>query len=176
MKSILKAALCRLRKVPSTEQTGRTCGCRVACADDDLSRYFVWRPTLSSCGHSHPVWLNFRFPLSLRPVEEMLAEHSIVVSRELSRRRGMKFGGACAAEFRRRSAGGDTRHLDGVVSSGARASKVGTPAPLPCRCPQPSAPQGRPPSRLPAARPALRVPPRRPAAALPRAPPGAPPR
>jgi transposase-like protein len=36
---------------------------------------------------SHAVWLNFRFPLSLRIVEEMLAERGICVSYEQRTRR-----------------------------------------------------------------------------------------
>jgi putative transposase len=51
---------------------------------------------------AHAVWLYFRFPLSLRMVEEMLAERGVVVSHETIRRWGQKFGGAYAAEIRRR--------------------------------------------------------------------------
>ena len=67
---------------------------------------------------AHAVWLYFRFPLSLRMVEEMLAERGIVVSHETIRRWGLKFGGAYAAEIRRRQgATGDKWHLDEVVIS-----------------------------------------------------------
>jgi putative transposase len=38
----------------------------------------------------HVVWLYFRFPLSLRLVEEMLLERGIVVSYETIRRWGQK--------------------------------------------------------------------------------------
>lgn len=41
---------------------------------------------------SYTVWLYFRFPLSLRMVEEMLAFRGIVVSHETFRQRGLKFG------------------------------------------------------------------------------------
>lgn len=41
---------------------------------------------------ANAVWLYFRFPLSLRLVEEMLLERGIVVSYETIRRWGMKFG------------------------------------------------------------------------------------
>jgi putative transposase len=41
---------------------------------------------------AHAVWLYFRFPLSLRLVEEMLLERGIVVSYETVRRWGRKFG------------------------------------------------------------------------------------
>jgi putative transposase len=40
---------------------------------------------------SHAVWLYFRFPLSLRMVEEMLAAHGIIVSYETLRQWVMKF-------------------------------------------------------------------------------------
>ena len=43
---------------------------------------------------SHAVWLSFRFPLSLRMVEEMLAARGIVVSHETVRQWGRKFGQA----------------------------------------------------------------------------------
>ena len=67
---------------------------------------------------AHAVWLYFRFPLSLRMVEEMLAERGIVVSHETIRRWGLKFGGAYAAEIRRRQgASGNKWHLDKVVIS-----------------------------------------------------------
>ena len=41
---------------------------------------------------AHAVWLYYRFPLSLRHVEEMLLERGIVVSYETIRRWGRKFG------------------------------------------------------------------------------------
>ncbi|MEO1456888.1 MAG: IS6 family transposase [Pseudomonadota bacterium] len=74
-------------------------------------------------GHRYPaaviaqaVWLYFRFPLSLRMVEEMLAERGIVVSHETIRRWALKFGQLYAAEIRRRqAAAGDKWHLDEVV-------------------------------------------------------------
>ena len=43
---------------------------------------------------SHAVWLYFRFPLSLRLVEEMLLERGIVVSYGNVRRWALKFGPA----------------------------------------------------------------------------------
>nr|WP_225890096.1 hypothetical protein [Indioceanicola profundi] len=39
---------------------------------------------------SHAVWFYFRFPLSLRMVEEMLAARGIVVSHETVRQWGLK--------------------------------------------------------------------------------------
>ena len=64
---------------------------------------------------SHAVWLYFRFPLSLRMVEEMLAARGIVVSHETVRQWAMKFGQTFANQIRRRlPAPGDKWHLDGV--------------------------------------------------------------
>jgi len=65
---------------------------------------------------SHAVWLYFRFPLSLRMVEEMLAARGIVVSHERIRQWAMKFGQAFANQIRRRlPRTGDKWHLDEVV-------------------------------------------------------------
>jgi len=50
----------------------------------------------------HAVWLYFRFPLSLRLVEEMLLERGIVVSYETIRRWGKKFGPDYARRLRRK--------------------------------------------------------------------------
>lgn len=67
---------------------------------------------------AHAVWLYFRFPLSLRLVEEMLLERGIVVSYETIRRWGRKFGPAYARQLRRkRPAARDVWHLDEVVIS-----------------------------------------------------------
>src|SRR5215207_2335305 len=41
---------------------------------------------------SHAVWLYFRFPMSLRMMEEMLAARGIVVSHETVRQWARKFG------------------------------------------------------------------------------------
>jgi putative transposase len=43
---------------------------------------------------SYAVWLYFRFPLSLRMLEEMLAERGICVTYETARQWGKKFGKA----------------------------------------------------------------------------------
>src|SRR5215210_6675753 len=64
---------------------------------------------------SHAVWLYFRFPLSLRMVEEMLAARGIAVSHETVRQWGRKFGQAFANQIRRRlPCVGDKWHLDEV--------------------------------------------------------------
>ena len=65
---------------------------------------------------SHAVWLYFRFPLSLRMVDELLAARGIIVSHETVRQWGMKFGQAFANQLRRRlPAAGDKWHMDEVV-------------------------------------------------------------
>jgi putative transposase len=65
---------------------------------------------------AHAVWLYFRFPLSLRLVEEMLLERGIVVSYETVRRWALEFGPAYARRLRRRTPSRrDIWHLDEVV-------------------------------------------------------------
>jgi putative transposase len=65
---------------------------------------------------SHAVWLYFRFPLSLRNVDEILAARGIMVSHETVRQWARKFGQAFANQIRRRlPAAGDKWHLDEVV-------------------------------------------------------------
>lgn len=67
---------------------------------------------------AHAVWLYFRFPLSLRLVEEMLLERGIIVSYETIRRWSRKFGGAYAKQLRRKEPSRkDIWHLDEVVIS-----------------------------------------------------------
>jgi putative transposase len=64
----------------------------------------------------HAIWLYFRFPLSLRMVEEMLAVRGIAVSHETVRQWARKFGQAFANQIRRRlPCPGDKWHLDEVV-------------------------------------------------------------
>src|SRR3954453_4191964 len=64
---------------------------------------------------SHAVWLYFRFPLSLRMVEEMLAARGIDVSHETVPQWPRKFGQNFANQIRRKLPGhGDKWHLDEV--------------------------------------------------------------
>uniref|UniRef100_UPI001AAEF062 IS6 family transposase n=1 Tax=Rhizobium sp. T1473 TaxID=555321 RepID=UPI001AAEF062 len=82
-------------------------------------------PTLSYKNHRFPpqiiaraVWLYFRFPLSLRLVEEMLLERGIVVSYETIRRWCRKFGAAYVKQLpRKKPSRKDIWHLDEVVIS-----------------------------------------------------------
>ena len=66
---------------------------------------------------AHAVWLYYRFPLSLRMVEDMLAARGIIVTHQTIRTWAEKFGRHFANEIRRRSAGhlGDKWHLDELV-------------------------------------------------------------
>ena len=67
---------------------------------------------------SDAVWLYFRFPLSLRMVEEMLAARGICVTYETVRQWGKKFGKAFSDQIRQRApARGDKWHMDEVVIS-----------------------------------------------------------
>ena len=67
---------------------------------------------------AHAVWLYFRFPLSLRLVEEMLLERGIAVSYETIRVWAMKFGAEYARRLKRKvPSRHDIWHLDEVVIS-----------------------------------------------------------
>src|SRR5215208_6769294 len=80
-------------------------------------------PCPSYAGHRFPaaiisyaVWLYFRFPLSLRHVDEIRAARGVVVSHETVRQWGLKFGQTFASQIRRRlPRAGDTWHLDEVA-------------------------------------------------------------
>ena len=62
---------------------------------------------------SYAVWLYFRFPLSLRMVEEMLAARGIIVSHDTIR--CWEFGREFSNRIRRCApVRGDKWHLDGV--------------------------------------------------------------
>ena len=65
-------------------------------------------PRFADCRHpaeviSSAVWLYYRFPLSLRMVEKMLAARGITVSYETVRQWGLKFGRELANSLRRRA-------------------------------------------------------------------------
>lgn len=65
---------------------------------------------------SYAVWLYFRFPLSLRMVDELLASRGIFVSHETVRQWALRFGQMFANQIRRRLPDtGDKWHLDEVV-------------------------------------------------------------
>ena len=65
---------------------------------------------------SHAIGLYFRFPLSLRMVDEVLAARGIIVNHKAVRQWALKFGQDIANQIRRRlPAAGDKWHLDEVV-------------------------------------------------------------
>src|SRR2546428_4859436 len=65
---------------------------------------------------AHAVWLYFRFHLSFRDVQDLLAERGIIVSHEAIRQWRTRFGAAFAGGLRRRGARpGDKWHLDEVL-------------------------------------------------------------
>src|SRR3954464_11530593 len=86
--------------------------CRMTTPRDPLYAGYRYPAELIS----YAVWLYFRFPLSLRMVEEMLAARGISVTYETIRQWGLKFGRAFANRIRQRaSCRGDKWHLDEVV-------------------------------------------------------------
>ena len=66
---------------------------------------------------AHAVWLYFRFPLSLRDIEDLLAEIGIIVSFQTVSEWAAKFGVKFAHQLRCRSRGhfSDKWHLDEMV-------------------------------------------------------------
>ena len=84
---------------------------------DDIHYCFipVQRPPFPQEIISHAVWLYYRFSLSDRDVEELLAERGIVVTYETMRQWCLQFGQQYANQLRRRRAlPGDKRYLDEV--------------------------------------------------------------
>jgi len=64
---------------------------------------------------SHCVWLYYRFSLSYRAIEEMIAQRGVRVSYETIRQWCLKFGQTIADELRRRRPRpGEKWHLDEV--------------------------------------------------------------
>ena len=62
---------------------------------------------------SHAVWLYYRFCLSFRDVEDLLAERGVIVSYETIRQWSWKFGADYARKLKLREGRlGDTWHLD----------------------------------------------------------------
>ena len=81
--------------------------------EQDAARYKRHRFPPAIIGHA--VWLYFRFALSDRDVEELLAERGVIVTYETIRQWCRKFGQGYANELRRRrSRPGDKWHLDEV--------------------------------------------------------------
>jgi putative transposase len=81
---------------------------------DPLYRRYRFPPEVIS----YAVWLYFRFPLSLRMVEEMLAIRGIYVTYETVRQWGTKYGKAFSDQIRERAPARDDKwHMDEVVVS-----------------------------------------------------------
>ncbi|MGF6483566.1 transposase-like protein [Paraburkholderia sp. JPY419] len=67
---------------------------------------------------SYVVWLYYRFPLSLRMVEEMVVARGIEITYETVRKWSTHFGQGIAKRIRRTALGhGDKWHLDEMVVS-----------------------------------------------------------
>jgi len=65
--------------------------------------------------HARSSWLYFRFALSFRVVEEMIAMRGVALGYEMIRERCLKFGQIYANDLRRKSSRpGDQCHLDEV--------------------------------------------------------------
>ena len=83
----------------------------MSTARDRLYRRHRFPPEIIS----YAVWLYFRFLLSLRMVEEVLAARGISVSYETVRQWAIKFGETFSGHIRQRAPSrGDKWHLDGV--------------------------------------------------------------
>ena len=84
----------------------------------------------------HAVWLYFRFPLSYRNVEDLLAERGVEVSYETVRRWALKFGTLyarkCAGCGRGRAAAGTSMRCSS--RSAASACICGGPSMTRVRC------------------------------------------
>jgi putative transposase len=67
---------------------------------------------------SHAVWLYYRFCLSFRDVEDLLAERGVIVTYETIRQWCQKFGTEYARKLKRREGRlGDTWHLDELFAT-----------------------------------------------------------
>ena len=86
-------------------RAGGSRGGQISVLDDDASRPALRGLSLPCRAHQLRglVWLYFRFPLSLRMVEEMLAARGISVTYETIRQWGLKFGREFANRIRRRA-------------------------------------------------------------------------
>ena len=88
-------------------------------AHDSLYRRHRFPPEVIS----YAVWLYFRFPLSLRMVEEMLAARGICVTYETVRQWGKKFGRAFC------QIGGREEWRQGGLGVRVKIRKGGSPRP-----------------------------------------------
>jgi len=92
----------------------KSAGIRLSASKSLPYRGFRYRAEIIS----HIVWLYFRFALSFRDIEELMASLGIIVTYETIRQWTLKFGQRYANELRRRQPQhGDKWHLDEVVLS-----------------------------------------------------------
>jgi putative transposase len=84
----------------------------------------------------HAIWLYYRFTMSLRDVEDLLAERSIIVSYETIRRWVNHFGPRVAADLRKRPPKSHaTWHLDNSISRSMAAWSIcGAPSTPRAKC------------------------------------------
>jgi putative transposase len=78
---------------------------------------------------SYAIWLYFRFPLSLRMVEEMLAARGISVTHETIRQWGLKFGREFANRIRQRALAVATNGTWMRSSSASPGKSIGSGVP-----------------------------------------------
>ena len=75
---------------------------------------------------SYAVWLYYRFNLSHRDIEDLLAERGITVSREAIRLWCIKFGAVYTRRLKRKHRGyGDTFFIDEVFAGSMASSIIG---------------------------------------------------
>ena len=78
---------------------------------------------------SHAVWLYHRFGLSLRDIEDLLAERNVIVSYESIRQWCARFGLDYTRRLRKRHGpGGDRWFLDEVGAPSVTGRKLSNPA------------------------------------------------
>lgn len=87
-------------------------------AEDPMARISYKRHRFPQAVIQYAVWLYFRFTLSFRDVEEMMAHRGVDVSYETIRAWTVKFGPVIAANLRRRKLPPSPRwHLDEMMST-----------------------------------------------------------
>src|SRR6476620_5524192 len=104
--------------VPSNGTVTLTLGVELMCYHSPMHTVSYHRHRFPAEVIQHAVWLYFRFPLSFRDVEDLLAKRGMDVSYETVRRWSVKFGVAYARKLRRSHPPADRRwHLDEVFVS-----------------------------------------------------------
>ena len=116
----------KLMKASVSSQTGRgtppaTCAHLDRCRRQQQADFGgeLWHDNKINCTTkekfiSHCVWLYYRFSLSYRDIELMMAERGLSLTYETIRYWCLKFGHLYAKQMRKRKVWGDTWHLDEV--------------------------------------------------------------